>query len=306
MDRLLRQFLMVAEIGSVSLAAEAMNISQPTVTVNMRKLEDKHGVTLLKRSSRGVLLTEYGRILYEHAKVMARLDAQAGAEIRSRRMLDRPSLKVGTGFAWWAPLVEPTLAAFRQGWPEVIVHVEICSSFDGLRHLHSGDVQCFLGSRVNGVNTTAGFTFEKLFEVEDRYFVRQDHPLAGHTIRRRDLKAFPRLDVAPLVNRHFGIVEAPTSVSEPEWSHPLRAPLSTNSVMAGWSILRNSDAYLIYPIAVKGEFEAAGLTVLDVSDRPSETVDIGIYTLKGITQSDVAAAFIDGLKHQDRDSITFA
>ena len=42
-----------------SLAAEALNVSQPTVSVNIRKLEDAHGVALFQRSSRGVVLTDY-------------------------------------------------------------------------------------------------------------------------------------------------------------------------------------------------------------------------------------------------------
>ncbi len=303
MDRRLRQFLAVADMGNVSQAAEAMYVSQPTVTVNIRKLEEDHGVALFKRSSRGVTLTDYGRILYEHAKVMARLEGHAAAEIRARKMLDRPSLKVGTGFAWWAPLIAPALAAFRADWPEVTVHVEICSSFDGLRHLHAGDVQCFLGSRVAAISDAATFDFARLFAVEDTYFVRRDHPLAGRKVHRRDLGQYPRLDVAPLVNRHLGYVDAPVSVTDPDWSHPLRTPLSTNSVTAGWDILRGSDAYLIYPVSATPEFAAAGIVALDVADRPRETVDIGIYTLRDVTRDKVVQAFLDLLAAQDRSGL---
>lgn len=303
MDRRLRQFLAVAEIGNVSQAAEAMNISQPTVTVNIRKLEEEHGVDLFNRSSRGVVLTDYGRILYEHVKVMARLDEHATAEIRALKMLNRPSLKVGSGFAWWSLLVRPSIVEFRRAYPDVTVHIEICSSFDGLRHLHSGDVQCFLGSRVAGIRNSSAFTFEKLFAVQDTYFVRAGHPLAGQKVRRTDLKRFPRLDVAPLVNRHLGIVDAPISVGEPEWSHPLRAPLSTNSVTAGWDILRDSDAYLIYPVAVLPEFKRAGIISLDVEDRPQDTVDIGIYTLGEITKNERATGFLEILRQQQRSAI---
>ena len=213
MDRRLRQFLTVAEMGNVSLAAEAMHISQPTVTVNIRKLEEEHGVALFNRSSRGVVLTEYGRILYEHVKVMARLDAHAAAEIRSRKLLDRPSLKVGSGFAWWSLLIREAIADFRQQYPDVTIHVEICSSFDGLRHLHGGDVQCFFGSKVTGISNASAFDFEKLFAVEDTFFVRDGHPLSGRQVHRSDLISFPRLDVAPLVNRHLGIVRATPSIS---------------------------------------------------------------------------------------------
>ena len=296
MDRRLRQFLAVAETGNVSLAAQAMNVSQPTVSVNIRKLEETHGVALFQRSSRGVVLTDYGRILYEHARVMARLEAHASGEIRARKLLDRPSLKIGCGHAWWPLFVRQTVDAFRRENPDTLLHVEICSSFDGLRHLMSGDVHCFVGTRVSAISAGLDFAFERFFEVEDAYFVRFGHPLAGRTVLRRDLAPFPRLDVAPLVNRHLGIVDAPTGVKEPDWSHPLRTPLSTNSVIAGLDLLKDSDAYLVYPVSVKPEFREADVTVLDVKDRPRDKVVIGAYTLNDIKENDAARTFLTALR----------
>jgi DNA-binding transcriptional LysR family regulator len=293
----------VAETGNVSLAAEAMRVSQPTVSVNIRKLEDAHGVILFQRSSRGVVLTEYGRILYEHARVMARLDAHAKAEIQARKLLDRPSLKIGCGHAWWPLFVRQTVDAFRRDNPDTMAHVEICSSFDGLRHLMSGDVQCFIGSRVTAISEGVAFGFENLFEVEDAYFVRVGHPLSGRPVLRRDLGAFPRLDVAPLVNRHLGIVEAPVGMKDPDWSHPLRTPISTNSVMAGLDLLKDSDAYLVYPVSVKTEFMGSDITILDVKDRPRDRVEIGVYTLNDGRMSDAPKAFLDALCRQDWGSL---
>ena len=296
MDRRLRQFLAVAETGNVSLAAEAMNVSQPTVSVNIRRLEEDHGVPLFQRSSRGVVLTEYGHILYQHARVMARLDAHASAEIQARRLLDRPSLKIGCGHAWWPLFVRQTVDAFRREHPGTMVHVEICSSFDGLRHLLSGDVQCFIGSRVAAISEALAFSFEMLFDVEDAYFVRAAHPLAEQPVLRSDLAKYPRLDVAPLVNRHLGIVDVPSNIKEPDWSHPLRTPLSTNSVMAGIHLLKDSDAYLVYPVAMMAEFARLEITKLDVIDRPREKVQIGIYTLNDLTLDGAIQSFLEDVR----------
>ena len=299
MDRRLRQFLAVAETGNVSLAAEAMNVSQPTVSVNIRKLEEQHGVALFERSSRGVVLTEYGQILYEHARVMARLDSHANAEIQARKLADRPVLKIGCGHAWWPLFVRKAVGEFRNENTDTIVHVEICSSFDGLRHLMSGDIQCFIGSRVAGISEGLAFSFERLFDVEDAYFVRAGHPLTKGKARRRDLARYPRLDVAPLVNRHLGIINAPGYVAEPDWTHPLRTPLSTNSVMAGLNLLQDSEAYLVYPVAVAPEFSTAEVVVLDVEDRPRDRIQIGIYTLSDLSIPDVILPFLRDLRQCD-------
>jgi DNA-binding transcriptional LysR family regulator len=282
-----------------------MNVSQPTVSVNLRKLEETHGVALFERTSRGVVLTDYGRILYEHARVMARLDAHATAEIQARKLLDRPSLKIGCGHAWWPLFVRRAVGAFRGDFPDNLLHVEICSSFDGLRHLLSGDIHCFIGSRVGSISEGLAFSFAPLFEVEDAYFVRSGHPLAGKTVLRRDLAAFPRLDVAPLVNRHLGIVEAPSGVRDPDWSHPLRAPLSSNSVSAGLDLLKDCDAYLVYPVSVAPEFSRAGVTVLDVEDRPRDKVQIGVYTLDDVNENEAVRAFLGVLERHPWEGVAF-
>ena len=62
MDRRLKQFLAVAETGNVSVAADLLHVTQPTVSVNLHKLEEEHGVKLFDRSSRGMTLTDFGDI----------------------------------------------------------------------------------------------------------------------------------------------------------------------------------------------------------------------------------------------------
>ncbi|MEF1337975.1 LysR family transcriptional regulator, partial [Vibrio rotiferianus] len=67
MDKSLQQFLLVARCKSISAAASLAGLSQPTVTHNLKKLEDNLGVMLFERHANGMELTEYGRILYRHS-----------------------------------------------------------------------------------------------------------------------------------------------------------------------------------------------------------------------------------------------
>lgn len=67
-------------------------------------------------------------------------------------------------------------------------------------------------------------------------------------------------------------------MTDPDWSHPLRTPLSTNSVMAGLDLLEDSDVHLVYPVSVQSEFSRPDIPLLDVEDRPRDKVQIGIYT----------------------------
>src|SRR5690606_20388370 len=101
MDKLLNQFLAVAEAGSISAAATNLFVTQPTLTFNMRKLEESLGVKLFIRGPRGVELTEYGETLYQNGRLMRRLyDNTLSALARQRGRIEE-GLRIGSGYSWW-------------------------------------------------------------------------------------------------------------------------------------------------------------------------------------------------------------
>ncbi|RMC33190.1 LysR family transcriptional regulator [Paracoccus alkanivorans] len=92
--KLLRQFLAVADAGSVRGAAVALNISQPPLTQAIKRLEDDLGLVLFDRLPKGMALTEAGRVLAEEAReVLAQLSR---AETRVRRVAENnPVVRIG-------------------------------------------------------------------------------------------------------------------------------------------------------------------------------------------------------------------
>src|SRR6185437_13970623 len=70
-----RTIIHVAELGSLSKAADRMHIAQPALSRQVRLLEDELGVRLFARHGRGMVLTEQGREVLKHAtRVMAELE----------------------------------------------------------------------------------------------------------------------------------------------------------------------------------------------------------------------------------------
>lgn len=63
----LKIFKTVADTRSFSKAAELLFLSQPTVTLQIKKIENYLGITLFKREKKGVVLTEEGKLLYQYA-----------------------------------------------------------------------------------------------------------------------------------------------------------------------------------------------------------------------------------------------
>jgi len=83
--RVVRQ---IAEHGSLTAAAEALGYSQPAVSQQLRRFEERTGIALVERVGRGIRLTQSGRVLARHANAVAiALEAAAGelAEIRGLR-----------------------------------------------------------------------------------------------------------------------------------------------------------------------------------------------------------------------------
>jgi LysR family hydrogen peroxide-inducible transcriptional activator len=80
---LLRAFLETADAGSVSRAARQLGLSQPSLTVQIRRLEEQLGTQLFMRHGRGVALTEAGKALYPRARRI--LDEMRATEEAVRR-----------------------------------------------------------------------------------------------------------------------------------------------------------------------------------------------------------------------------
>lgn len=289
MDRRLLQFLAVAETGNVTSAAQKLHVSQPTISVNIQKLEEQHCVALFERSSRGVVLTEFGAILYEHVRIMARLEEHAATKIQELKTSSRETLKIGCGFAWWSAFVQTVISDYRSDNPGVSVLVDVASSLDGLRNLLSGDISLFIGTRVDHLSRSIGLEFDELFAMKDGSFVREGHPLAGMAVSPRKLAAFDTLDVVPFESSHLGIIERGSN-SDLGLSNPSseRATLSSNSMTVCLDLLRTSDAILTYPIIVKEFFKNHGVVMLDVkTSRPG--IPIGIYSLSERSQDTTLA-----------------
>ena len=125
LDKLLTQFLAVADAGSLSGAATTLLITQPTLTFNMRKLEETFGAPLFERSSRGVRLTRYGETLYENARLMNRLyDNTLNAIADQQRGTER-GLTVGSGYSWWTMFLKDLVIAYQHEFPRAPVQVSL-------------------------------------------------------------------------------------------------------------------------------------------------------------------------------------
>ncbi|WP_342713121.1 LysR family transcriptional regulator [Bradyrhizobium sp. B124] len=115
----LRVFKRIVELGSFSRAADDMTISQSTVTKHVTQLEKHLGTRLLNRNTRGISLTEEGRIYYERSKsIISEID-EADASVGRRSKALEGVLRISTSVTFGRRIVSPLLIEFMREQPHL-------------------------------------------------------------------------------------------------------------------------------------------------------------------------------------------
>lgn len=115
----LRYFVAIVEYGSLTKAAKHLRLAQPALSLQLANLEAECRGTLLVRTPKGVALTEVGRILYRHARIMLRQMEQAKEEMQNGAEVISGIAAVGLPAAVAVPLAAPLVRAIRERFPGI-------------------------------------------------------------------------------------------------------------------------------------------------------------------------------------------
>jgi LysR family nitrogen assimilation transcriptional regulator len=137
----LRNFMLIAECGSITAAADRLGITQPSLSQQVRRLEDELGVALFDRTARGVALTEVGRLFQEHALIILKDIQRAREEVRRHDTAPSGEVVLGMPASTSQLLGVPLLIAARERFPQIALR---------LRESLSGAIRGWLeGGRVD-------------------------------------------------------------------------------------------------------------------------------------------------------------
>ncbi|HTD64913.1 MAG TPA: LysR substrate-binding domain-containing protein [Candidatus Limnocylindria bacterium] len=123
--RLLRTFVRIAESGSISAAARALNTAQPTVSRHLRQLERTSGVVLLRRDTHAMSLTAAGERLLADARELLSLAEVASERVREERETARGHLRIVAVLDTGMWIVPRLLAGFRKRYPKVTAELHL-------------------------------------------------------------------------------------------------------------------------------------------------------------------------------------
>lgn len=129
----LRAFHAVAEEGGFTKAAKRLNVTQPTLSGQVKNLEEGYGVKLFERRGRGIQLTELGKALHAVTQRYFALEGEVEELLYSARSLSRGSLKL---FADAPHQIMPRVALFKRRYPGIALELHFGNSEQVLAAIH--------------------------------------------------------------------------------------------------------------------------------------------------------------------------
>lgn len=131
-------FYTVAQCGNISAAAKKLYISQPAVSKSISKLEENFPTPLLQRTSKGVILTESGQILYQQLDTAFQAIKHGEEQIKQNNALGVGSISIGVSTTLCKYVLMPYLKNFIAENPNIKVSISCQSTYETLIALENG------------------------------------------------------------------------------------------------------------------------------------------------------------------------
>ena len=176
--RHLRYFVAVADALSFTKGAEKLRLAQPSLTRQIRDLEEEIGVRLLDRTKRKVSLTDEGRSFLVDAKRVLNLAEDIVGSVQRLSRREVSALNIGYLANLFYDLLPVTLAAFQRSFPTVAINLFDMTCGDQFRAIEDGRIDLgFVGLRE--AIEERGFQYQPIASHRVVAALSKDHPVAN-------------------------------------------------------------------------------------------------------------------------------
>lgn len=165
-------FNTVSETGNISKAAKVLYISQPAISKAISKLEQNLELTLFTRNSRGVKLTDEGRVLYEYSKKAFDSLTKGEEAIRRITELDIGHIRIGVSTTLCKYILLPYLKSFVEKYPHIKISISCQSTFHTLRLLNEDKIDIGL---IGKPDNHKDIDFFPVGEIEDVFVTTNNY-----------------------------------------------------------------------------------------------------------------------------------
>lgn len=192
-------FYTVAKYSNITKAAEALYISQPAVTMSIKKLEELLEATLFVRNKRGVTLTTEGKVLYEHvASAMENIKIGEN-RLASLKTLETGSIRIGIGTTLTKHFLLKYLEKFHKKYPKINIHIDTSKTSEILNKLNDGKID--IAIITNDSDKFKDFNVEYTKDMQYSFVCNESYPdLTKKVISLEQLTSYPLLLQQPTSN----------------------------------------------------------------------------------------------------------
>jgi DNA-binding transcriptional LysR family regulator len=175
----MRAFCEVFRTGSMTLAAQKLFLSQPSVTLQIQAMERELGVTVFERHGPVLKLTPDGEILYALAKPLVEgIDSLQDSFAAKHGRLDSGELNIGAGESTILYILPEAVRRFVSAYPGIQLKIHNVTGREGLKMLSADEIDFAVGSMLD---VPEDITYLPLATFDPVLITPLDHPLAGQT-----------------------------------------------------------------------------------------------------------------------------
>jgi DNA-binding transcriptional LysR family regulator len=301
--RLLEHALAVGQHRNFARAADALGLTQPSLSRSVASLEKALGVTLFDRTPKGVVPTAFGRVLLERSASVMQREADLRQEIRALAGLEAGTLAVSAGPYPAETVVATAIGRLSKAHPGLQIRFLAADPTEIVRDVLAERIDIGVAN-AEGLESEPRLSLEKL--VPRRFFLACR---PGHPLTREAAPSLRRILEYPLVTTVLRGSAAAVAASR---GHRTAADASgaadfvpqilVNSVALGLGVVRNSDAIFPATLAHLADDLAAGRLVTLDCDVATLAGPSGIFHLRDRTLSPAARAFLAILKDVESES----
>ena len=297
----LEYFRHVAELGSFTRAAAFLSVVQPALSRQVRQLEVELGQNLFERNGRGVVLTDAGARLLEHARGILTQIGRARQELEDQRNGDTGHFALGLPPSLGRSVTVPLVKAFSESLPNArLATVEGLSAYM-LEWLNTGRVDCAL---LYNATASAGVDLQHL--LDDQLFLVA--PLTPHS-PRKPARVPPAVSLGELAELPLVIPSRPHAMrmsvenALASVSLKIRVAHEIECIPAVIDLVRQGHGFGVLPLNAVKDTQWANQVQVRPIDNPPLKTSLSIATSSHRPRSPLIRKAIDVIRDIVRQEI---
>ncbi|HTH59725.1 MAG TPA: LysR family transcriptional regulator [Paraburkholderia sp.] len=283
----LRYFLEVARSGSLSKASARLYVAVSALSRQIGKLEEELGTPLFERRPRGMVLSDAGRLLAEHARRSVLETERVVDEIRGLSGGARATIRIGSSEGVAPHFLPQVFAHFLKTWEGTQFQLDVSAPSIATQHVREGTADiavCFSIAPEKEINVH----YSQRAPIHA--LVRRGHPLASReAVSLRDLMPWPlAMDNQGVTIRQLFDISCSVEglIFEPVFMSNYHASLQT--------FVRLTDAVALTGwLTVRSRLEIDGLAAVPITNPALQQRTLQVQTMAGRTLPQTMQAFVN-------------